>query len=68
MKVYIDFDDVICETGVYFTKIAKELFDIDLPYKHPQPVDFTGIEGDFILIFLQKSGYIIPLYDIMQIY
>lgn len=36
MKVYIDFDDVICETGVYFTKIAKELFDIDLPYSQFQ--------------------------------
>ena len=46
MKVYIDFDDVICETGVYFTKIAKELFDIDLPYSqfryeedHLRPMD-----------------------------
>ena len=25
MKIYIDFDDVICETAKYFTKIAKEL-------------------------------------------
>ena len=24
MKVYIDFDDVLCETAKYFTKIAKE--------------------------------------------
>ena len=31
MKIYIDFDDVICETAKYFTKIAKELFDIDVP-------------------------------------
>lgn len=36
MKVYIDFDDVICETGLYFTKLAKELFDIDLPYAQVQ--------------------------------
>lgn len=36
MKVYIDFDDVICETGRYFTKIAKDLFGIDLPYSQVQ--------------------------------
>ena len=30
MKIYIDFDDVLCETAEYFTKIAKELFDIDV--------------------------------------
>ena len=36
MKVYIDFDDVICETGRYFTKIAKDLFGIDLPYNQVQ--------------------------------
>lgn len=36
LKIYIDFDDVICETGRHFTKIAKELFDIDLPYSQVQ--------------------------------
>lgn len=36
MRVYIDFDDVICETGLHFTKLAKELFDIDLPYAQVQ--------------------------------
>ena len=29
MKIYIDFDDVICETAKYFTKIAKELFALE---------------------------------------
>lgn len=36
MKIYIDFDDVICETAKYFTKIAKELFGIDIPYRQVQ--------------------------------
>lgn len=36
MKIYIDFDDVICETAAYFTKIAKELFGIDVPYSEVQ--------------------------------
>ncbi len=25
MKIYIDFDDVLCETAEYFTKIAKNV-------------------------------------------
>lgn len=33
MKIYIDFDDVICETASYFTIIAKQLFGIDVPYE-----------------------------------
>lgn len=36
MKIYIDFDDVICETARYFTILAKELFNIDLPYSQVQ--------------------------------
>ena len=31
MKIYIDFDDVLCETAEYFTKIAKEMFGIEVP-------------------------------------
>mgnify|MGYP007115180705 CR=1 FL=1 len=36
MKIYIDFDDVICETALYFTKIAGEMFGIDVPYRQGQ--------------------------------
>ncbi len=32
MKIYIDFDDVICETAKFFSDFAKELFDVDVPY------------------------------------
>lgn len=46
MKVYIDFDDVICETAKYFTKIAKDLFDIDIPYKE---VQFFNLQKSFNL-------------------
>lgn len=46
MKIYIDFDDVICETAVFFTKIAKELFDIDLPYSQ---VQFFNLKKTFDL-------------------
>ena len=36
MKIYIDFDDVLCETAEYFTKIAKEMFGIEVPYRQVQ--------------------------------
>lgn len=46
MNVYIDFDDVICETGRYFTILAKELFDIELPYSE---VQFFNLQKSFNL-------------------
>ena len=46
MKVYIDFDDVLCETAKYFTKIAKELFGIDVPYRE---VQFFNLKKTFDL-------------------
>ena len=46
MKIDIDFDDVICETAKYFTKIAKELFGIDVPYRQ---VQFFNLQKSFDL-------------------
>lgn len=46
MNIYVDFDDVICETALSFTQIAKELFDIDLPY---QEVQFFNLQKTFNL-------------------
>ncbi len=46
MKVYIDFDDVICETAQAFSRIAKELFDIDVPYRE---VQFFNLKKTFDL-------------------
>lgn len=59
MKVYIDFDDVICETGRYFTIIAKKLFGIDLPYSQ---VQFFNLKKTFDLddeqyALLMKEGH-----------
>lgn len=60
MKIYVDFDDVICETAVFFTKIAKDLFDIDLPYSE---VQFFNLKKTFNLNDeqydeLMKAGHI----------
>ena len=60
MKIYIDFDDVICETAKYFTNIAKELFNIDVPYRE---VQFFNLQRSFDLSGeqydeLMKAGHI----------
>lgn len=52
MKIYIDFDDVICETAKAFTKIAKDLFDIDVPYNQ---VQFFNLQKTFNLSDVQYN-------------
>ena len=46
MKVYIDFDDVLCETAKNFTKIAHELFGVEVPYRE---VQFFNLQKTFDL-------------------
>lgn len=46
MKIYIDFDDVICETAKHFTLLAEELFGIVVPYKE---VQFFNLQKSFDL-------------------
>ena len=33
MNVYVDFDDCLCETGRAFSKLAYEMFRINVPYE-----------------------------------
>ena len=46
MRIYIDFDDVICETARYFTIIAKQLFGIEVPY---EKVKYFNLQKSFNL-------------------
>ena len=34
MRIYVDFDDCLCETGRAFSKLAAELFGRDVPYEN----------------------------------
>lgn len=59
MKIYIDFDDVICETAKYFTLLVKELFGKDVPYSQ---VKFFNLQKSFNLTDeqykeLMKAGH-----------
>lgn len=60
MKIYIDFDDVICETARHFTILARELFGIDVPYSE---VQFFNLRKAFDLDeeqynVLMKAGHV----------
>lgn len=46
MKVYVDFDDCLCETAKAFTEIAKEHFNRDVPY---EKVRFFDLQKSFNL-------------------
>lgn len=46
MKIYIDYDDCLCETAKAFTHIAKKLFGIDVPY---EKVRFFNLQDSFSL-------------------
>ena len=32
MKIYVDFDDCLCETARAFSELAVEMFDKHIPY------------------------------------
>ena len=46
MKIYIDYDDCLCETARSFTEIAERLFGIVLPYEE---VRFFNLQDSFKL-------------------
>ena len=60
MRVYIDFDDVICETAKFFTVIAEELFGVHVPYDE---VHYFNLQKSFGLSdeqydHLMKAGHV----------
>ncbi|WP_026652131.1 5' nucleotidase, NT5C type [Butyrivibrio proteoclasticus] len=46
MRIYVDFDDCLCETAKAFTVIAKDFFGKDVPYKK---VRFFNLQQSFDL-------------------
>ncbi len=51
MRIYIDFDDVLCETARALSKMAKEVFKRDVPYEQITVFDLRhafSLSGDEI--------------------
>ena len=46
MNIYVDFDDCLCETALYFSKLAAELFGIDVPY---EKIKYFDLQKSFSL-------------------
>jgi len=46
MRIYIDYDDCLCETARYFSKLAAELFGKNIPY---EKIRFFNLQKSFLL-------------------
>ena len=46
MKIYTDFDDCLCETAEYLSKLAKDLFGINVPY---EDIRYFNLQSSFLL-------------------
>ena len=46
MNIYVDFDDCLCETARYFSRLAAELFGLDIPYRQ---IKFFNLQKSFSL-------------------
>ena len=46
MNMYVDFDDCLCETARYFSKLAAELYGVDVPY---EKITYFNLQKSFSL-------------------
>ena len=57
MKIYVDFDDCLCETGRYFARLAAELFGKNVPYEEMRYFElhksFSLTDGQFEQLMIE---------------
>ena len=46
MKIYIDYDDCLCETARHFSVLVKDLFGLDVPYEN---IRYFNLQKSFSL-------------------
>jgi len=46
MNIYVDFDDCLCETARYFSKLIVDLFGLDIPY---EKIRYFNLQKSFSL-------------------
>ena len=60
MKIYVDFDDCLCETAHFFSTLVKDLFNMDVPYEEirnfnlQQSFDLTDEQYEYMMIEAHK--------------
>lgn len=60
MKIYIDYDDCLCETARAFTGIAERLFGKKVPYEE---VQFFNLQDSFKLTDDEYKQLCLNKYD-----
>jgi hypothetical protein len=54
MRIYVDFDDVLCETALALAALAREMFGRDVPYERIHAFDlrvaFDLGDGDYLAL------------------
>jgi hypothetical protein len=46
MKIYVDFDDCLCETARYFSELVDAMFGLEIPYEQ---IEFFDLQKSFSL-------------------
>ena len=46
MNIYVDFDDCLCETARYFSKLLAEMFGKNVPYEE---INYFNLQESFSL-------------------
>ena len=54
MKIYVDYDDCLCETARRFSRLVDELFGIDVPYEN---IRYFNLQKSFSLSDDQYPAY-----------
>ena len=52
MRIYVDFDDCLCETGRAFSKLALEMFNKYVPYEQ---MHFFELDRSFDQLYAGKG-------------
>jgi 5'(3')-deoxyribonucleotidase len=67
MRIYIDFDDVLCETAQALSTLAKGMFGRDVPYENIEFFDLqrafslTNEEIDTLMVRAHETEFLISL-------
>ncbi len=67
MRIYIDFDDVLCETARHLSGLARDLFARDVPYEAisvfdlQQAFDLSGSEIDDLMEHAHRPAFLTHL-------
>jgi hypothetical protein len=60
MRIYVDFDDCLCETGRAFSKLALEMFNKHVPYEQ---IHYFELDRSFDLDAEQYERFMLRAHE-----